>query len=152
MDWKSLPALRKACSKISAKFQRLIFSFSLLASASAKLIHIMNHYESSQDLVFEQQDVNSCETQLFLSSRQMSLDCLRFLHLLKSALFSHLSQFHIALASPCLHPFPSFLISSFILAHFPAPSLPTLLLPLQSKTKFLFYSFQNLIIFCDLGF
>lgn len=60
MDLKSLPASPKACSKISAKFWRLIFSLSQLASASAKLIHIMNHYESSQDLVFEYQDVNSC--------------------------------------------------------------------------------------------
>lgn len=93
-----------------------------------------------------------CEIQFFLSSRQMSLDCLIFLHLLKSALFSHLPQFHLALASPCLLPFPSFLISSLpSLISLPLPSLLTSFL-FRAKPNSSFYSFQHLIIFGDLGF
>lgn len=106
----------------------------------------MNHYESSQHLVFVKDDVDSYVELSSPSQEDKYVYTVDISPVLKSLLVTS-PQFHIALASPCLFSFPSFLISSFLLTHFPAPSLPSLPLPLQSKTKFLFYFSQHLVIF-----
>lgn len=65
-------------------------------------------------------------------------------------IFSHLPTISYCPSFSLPSVFPSFLISSFLLAHFPAPSLLPLLF--RAKTNSSFYSSQHLVMFLWLGF
>lgn len=91
-----------------------------------------------------------CETQLLLS-RQISLDCLVILPLLKRSLVTS-PQFHTALASPCLLSSPLFSFLPFSsLISLPLPSFLSSFL-FRAKTNSSFYSSQHLVMFLWLGF